>query len=539
MMVAAQTASECCRWSRVVRTPRTWGRLMFLDLRVGNLSEPLTGRHWNSAEVMQQVLWRAALYQQHGLKRGDRVFAHHGNSLEFFTDLLAVWCLGACLVPIDGRLTAFEVETLARAARPRLSLWRGNAESTLTNALESLGVQSLDTSETAVTRSAPAAPAALARHLTLDQDALILFTSGTTGQPKGVVHTHRSLRARWISLQQSLGLAPFRRTLCLLPTHFGHGLICNCLYPWLAGQDLFIMPPFRPELIMQLGTLLDEFDITFMSSVPAVWRLAHKMARPPKRGSLKRVFCGSAPLSGSLWQGIQEWTGARDVFNAYGITETGSWLAGTTVGEYTPEDGLIGEAWGSVIRVLRTKDTTVPPGLCEPTAVDEAGYVWVNTPAIMRGYLDHDDLTEQVVSQGWFFTGDVGLIDKRGWLYLRGREREEINKGGMKIYPGDLDAVVERFPATLDVCAFGFEDPLHGENIGIAVVLQASDESTLHQLYEWSARHLAKHQMPLRWYLLDEIPRTSRGKVNREHVATRCAKLPPLDIHMLRGTGPN
>ena len=92
---------------------------MFLDLKVGGLSEPLTGRRWDQAAVLQQVLRRVAWYQKHGLQRGDRVFAHHGNTLEFFADLLAVWGLGACLVPIDGRLTAFEVETLARAARPR------------------------------------------------------------------------------------------------------------------------------------------------------------------------------------------------------------------------------------------------------------------------------------------------------------------------------------------------------------------------------------------------------------------------------------
>ena len=141
-------------------------------------------------------------------------------------------------------------------------------------------------------------------------------------------------------------------------------------------------------------------------------------------------LCGSAPLSASLWRSIQEWTGAREVFNAYGITETGSWLAGTTVGDFEPEDGLVGEAWGGVVRILRSRKTSTPPGLAEPCRAGESGYVWVNTPALMRGYLDRDDLTEQVVSQGWFMTGDIGLLDERGRLYLRGREREEINRGG-------------------------------------------------------------------------------------------------------------
>ena len=98
-----------------------------------------------------------------------------------------------------------------------------------------------------MTREIPVPPG----RLSLDDDALILFTSGTTGQPKGVVHTHRSLRARWMSLRQSLGIESFRRTLCLLPTHFGHGLICNSLFPWLFGQDLYVLPPFRADLLLR------------------------------------------------------------------------------------------------------------------------------------------------------------------------------------------------------------------------------------------------------------------------------------------------
>jgi len=208
--------------------------------------------------------------------------------------------------------------------------------------------------------------------------------------------------------------------------------------------------------------------------------------------------------------------------NAYGITETGSWLAGTNVGTNTPEDGFIGQAWGGVIRVLRSRDTSISPSEADDCAPGEIGHVWVSTPALMKGYLDRDDLTSQVVSQGWFATGDIGLLDERGHLYLRGREREEINKGGMKVYPGDVDAVVERFASTLDVCTFAIKDELFGEDVGVAVVMRATDDATLTELHRWSSRHLATHQMPRRWYVVDEIPRTSRGKVNRSQVATYC-----------------
>ena len=117
----------------------------------------------------------------------------------------------------------------------------------------------------------------------------------------------------------------------------------------------------------------------------------------------------------------------------------------------------------------------------------------------MKGYLGRDDLTNQVVSQGWFLTGDIGFLDERGFLHLSGREREEINKGGMKIYPSDIDAVVERFEDTIDVCTFAYEDALQGEDVGIAVVLKTNDPVTRHAVDQWAQRHLGRHQIPQRW----------------------------------------
>lgn len=506
---------------------------MFLDLQVGNLIEPLTGRIWDRASILQQFYRRIAYLQHHGLSDSDVVFLHYGNTLEFFVDLLAIWSLGGCVVPIDSRLTTFEVEVLARAARPSISLWLGIPETSAARVLSNMGIKVLDTSE--IADGGPGTPAisVSGNILLLDRPALILFTSGTTGDPKGVVHTHRSLRAKWVALRQSLGLRTFRRTLCLLPTHFGHGLICNCLFPWLSGQDLFILPPFKTEVIVQLGTLLDNNGITFMSSVPTMWRLALKVARPPRSHSLQRVFSGSAPLSAFLWREIQAWTGTREVLNSYGITETGSWVAGTTGSGFSPEDGLIGEAWGAVIKVLKNSDTETPPCLSLECSGGEAGYVWINTPALMKGYFGREDLTRKVVSQGWFYTGDIGLLDDRGLLYLKGREREEINKGGMKVHPADIDAVAERFENILNVCTFGFEDPLYGEDVGIAVVLNEPKRDHLRDLVHWLRQHLGKHQMPQRWYLLDAIPRTSRGKVNRSHVAKICTLLEPIDTRKL------
>lgn len=508
---------------------------MFLDRFPGSITEPLTGRTWDRSTVMDQVAGRVERYRQLGMGTGDRVFLLHGNTIEFFADLLAVWFVGGCAIPIDPRLTSYEVETLARAALPRFAFAKGNMDGAIAASLARTNVEVLESSEVSETQSGTLSTLLSGNLLSLDNPALILFTSGTTGQPKGVVHTHRSLRARWMSLRQCLGVEKFRRTLCLLPTHFGHGLICNCLFPWLSGCDLFLLPPFRPDLLTQFGSILDEHRISFFSSVPTVWRLVLRTAKPPQLGSVERVFCGSAPLSAALWRGIQGWTGTREVLNAYGITETGSWVAGTTVRDFAPEDGLIGEPWGAVIRVLKAAGTDLSPACVEEAAPGESGFLWINTPALMQGYFEREDLTREVVTQGWFLTGDIGVVDERGYVYLRGRQREEINKGGAKIFPGDIDAVAEQHEGTLDVCSFGYEDSIYGENVGVALVLEEPRVAKLRALHGWMCSRLARHQMPQRWYLLEEIPRTSRGKINRKQVADECERQKPVDLRTALG----
>ena len=500
---------------------------MFADLQCGALSELESGRRWSGPEVAVRVARRAEQLRAEGLRRGDRLFILYGNNLEFFVDLLAAWHAGASVVPVDNRLTPFELENFARQVTPKIALIDATVPAALSDQLIMLGVRLLDASAHGADGAASAPAECAAR---LDDEALILFTSGTTGVPKGVVHTHRSLRVRWLSLRQSLGIDCFRRTLCLLPTHFGHGLICNSLFPWLFGQELVIAPAFSPYLLLRLGPVIDEQKITFLSSVPSMWALTLKGSKPPQGKTLQRIHCGSAPLSAHLWRQIQQWSGIQQVYNAYGITETGSWVAGTSIADFEPEDGLVGVPWGAVIKILPSaapQAPFVPGSVC---AVGETGYVWINTPALMQGYYNLPELTEQVISGGWFVTGDMGLIDERGRLYLKGRERDEINKGGAKVYPADIDAVVERFSHARAVCTFAIDDPAYGQNVAMAVVLIRSDDATLRELQAWLKAHLAEFKIPQRWYLVDELPQNSRGKVSRAAVQELCAGLQPVDL---------
>jgi acyl-CoA synthetase (AMP-forming)/AMP-acid ligase II len=501
---------------------------MLLDLRVGALREPLSGRYLDPAGCHRQIIARAVFLQRAGLRRHDRVFLHYGNNIEFFVDLYATWLLGGCPVPLDPRLTAFEIETLAVAARPRFSVWDTDPSEGIVTRLRALEVEILRSTDIA-DGSASTLPRGLPF---IDDAALMLFTSGTTGSPKGVVHSHRSLRSRLASERDVLGLEAFARTLCIVPTNFAWGLVGNCLYAWLSGQELVLMPAFRSDVLLRLGALCDEHDITYLPSVPSMWRTALRMSAPPKKGTLRRIAACTAPLPAATWRDIGKWGSTNDVVNIYGMTECG-WMTWCTSATTTPEDGLVGVPFGCAVHILPFGTTDSDIAFAEPCAPGEAGYVWVQTPALMRGYLDRDDLTEEVISRGCFVTGDLGSFDERGQLFLRGRDKELINVGGVKVYPADVDAALLRSGLVADACTFAAPDPAQGELVAVAVVLPDTPGAEVSAVFRWTKEHLASYQLPRAWYLVSEVPRTARGKLNRTQVAQLCSSQKAIDIRTL------
>jgi acyl-CoA synthetase (AMP-forming)/AMP-acid ligase II len=467
---------------------------------LGAITELESGETWSGEDLLAEVERRAALLAARGVGPCRRVLIVHGQTADFFADLLATFRVGATAAVLDPSLSAPELANVASFLGPALVLRAAGAPVPLE------APQLVCAEEESLEHTVPRTGASL------DDPALVLFTSGTTGEPKGVVHSFRSLGARLALNRAHIGDATLARTLCLLPTHFGHGLIGNALTALYAGGHLFL-GRFSSTLVDDLGVQIATRGIRFVSSVPAMWRMILERDSAPPTPGLERVHIGSAPLSAELWRAVVAWSGTREVVNMYGITEAANWIAGASAAEMEPVDGLIGRAWGGALAV-RGEDGVL--------SARGEGELVVGSPTLMTGYLERQDLTREVLTGGWFRTGDFGTLDDEGCARLSGRIKNEINRGGVKIQPEDVDLVIERHPDAAEACTFALPDPVRGERVAAAVRPRPGAHLEPEALAEWCRERLRPHAVPERWFVVDEIPKTDRGKVKRELVREHC-----------------
>jgi oxalate---CoA ligase len=473
---------------------------MFPDLKnCGSIDDVGLGLRWDTDTLAREVARRAGVLAQCGIGPGSIVAISHTGSALFFADLFAVWTVGAAAACLDNALTEPELQNVLGFIKPAALLVN---RSNISNAL---GVTVL---EFASGRSSePPSGSRQVGEPDPDRPALILFTSGTTGNPKGVVLTYRALQTRIELNAAAIGAVALKRTLVTLPTHFGHGLIGNALTPLLTGGDIVLYPSgaLRGD---QLGRVIDKHRISFLSSVPALWNLVGRSSDPPAGGSLVRVHVGSAPLSAKLWSEIASWSRA-EVVNCYGMTETANWIAGASSRSDGIADGLVGKTWGGAAAVMNGRGVIQGRG---------EGEIVIHSPSLMSGYFDRPDLTAGVMIDGWFRTGDRGAVDDRGRIWLTGRIKDEINRAGFKVQPAEIDNMLERHPAVAEACVFAIPDPISGEVIGAAVRLARHGAAEADELQAWCRERLRRNAVPERWFIVDSIPRNARGKVNREAV---------------------
>lgn len=473
-----------------------------MDLRFsefGSIEDIGYGQYWDPARISAEVASRTADLSSAGVTAGTTVMIAHSHRLRFFADLFAVWTLDCAAACIDPTSTADEIETLTRFISPSAVLVDGSTPSIPAGVSNT---QPINGKLSTANR-----PEQID---TLRRPALILFTSGTTGNPKGVVLSFGALLSRVSLNRAAMGKASQLKTLVTLPTSFGHGLIGNALTPLLSGGDIVLHPVGLP-LAKNLGEIVDQHGIGFLSSVPSFWRMALKFSNSPSENTLKRIHVGSAPLSASLWSDIAKWSRA-EVVNCYGITELANWVAGASSQTEGIADGLVGRPWGGKVAVRSNEAGTQNEG---------DGELLVKSPSAMSGYLHRPDLTSVVFADGWYRTGDTAHLDKHGLVTLTGRIKDEINRAGFKVQPAEIDALLEAHPAVAEACVFGIPDYAGGEAVAAAVCITPGQTSDIESLRQWCATKIRREAIPERWFIVDKLPRNERGKVNRDAVRVK------------------
>ena len=476
---------------------------------LGSVTDLISGERCTQDGLRASADRTAAIVRSVRRSADDYVIIAHGGTADFFGDLFGVWQAGACAVCLAPDLTANELGVICDFVSP-VAILAGRSGGPDVNGVPVPVFQSASDKATGSGKSVSQAGNAL------DRPAVMLFTSGTTGQPKGVVHSFRSLLARVALNRTFVGADALQRSLCVLPTHFGHGLIGNCLTPLLGGDDLYLYPDTSLRGIQGIGAAVAENGISFMSSVPAFWRMALRVLPPLDKQTLKRVHIGSAPLSADLWQGVIDWCGTDDVANMYGITETANWAAGAIASQYAPEDGLIGRMVGGTAAVLDESGEINGRG---------HGEILLQTPSLMNGYHGRDELSAEVLRDGWYLTGDIGEIAADGTMRLTGRQKAMINKAGMKVHPEEVDLLLEQNPNVAEACCFAVPDPVQGEAVGAAVVFaDGADAVPAKELRGWCQARIKPQAVPDKWFFVSSIPKTDRGKINRDAVRDHCMK---------------
>lgn len=428
--------------------------------------------------IRERVKDRAAELSRFGVVPGARAVVAETDPLGYLVAIFACWEIGLIAVAVNPGLRPDECENVVQTTGA--SLW--------------IGPQRANQVMAGTAEPSP---------LRLDDPSLILMTSGTTGRPKGIVHSVRSLFARASLNIAEIGPQVLRETLCVLPVFFGHGLIGNVLTPLLAGGRVHLWPSPALNELMGLADYLDAHRISFMSSVPSFWKLALRVSGRPQP-VLERVHVGSAPLSIEHWRAVAEWCGTRRVFNMFGMTETANWIGGGSLDEAEARDGYVGRLWGGSVAIA--------------AGAGGRGEVLVQSPSMMLGYWQRPDLDEAAFADGWFRTGDIGELDSHGNLILVGRSKSEINRGGIKIQAEEVDMLLERHAAVAEACAFGIPDAIAGEAVAAAIVLADGATFDPEALKAWCRERARDEAVPSRLFAVAAIPRNDRGKIVRADV---------------------
>ena len=349
---------------------------------------------------------------------------------------------------------------------------------------------------------------------TAEDVALVLHTSGTTSRPKRVPLTHANQLTSARAIGETLRLGPDDRCLNLMPLFHIHGLVAGLLAPIVSAGS--VVCPDRPDADAFLGDL-KQWEPTWYSAVPTIHQTILSRVRAAGglggRHTLRLIRSSSAALPPSLMMGLEETFGVP-VIESYGMTEAAHQMASNPLPPRPRKPGSVGPAAGPEVAILGPAGDLLPP--------EVVGEVVIRGPSVTRGYEGATDNATAWVG-GWFRTGDQGRLDADGYLFLTGRLKELINRGGEKIAPREVDEVLLAFEGVAEAVAFAVPHPTLGEDVAAAVVPQPGARLTEEALRLHAFGRLPAFKVPGRILLVGALPKGATGKLQRTGLADRPA----------------
>jgi len=469
--------------------------------------------------AMAQLSWL-------GLTPGATIALVADNCIEFVVGLLAVVSSGARVAPLNPALTSAELSRRLSELSACAVLAPKHLARKLEFAEATAGwIMSVDGSRGAYeariadrSGQSPVSGVAAETIAPIDGEnvALLMFTAGTTSAPKMVPLTHRNLVASVHGISCGYDLSPQDATLIVMPLFHGHGLVAGLLATLASGGSAYLPSTggfsahlFWPDVV-RLG-------VTWYTAVPTIHRILVNRASKEYPSSspvrLRFIRSCSAPLDEELAAAISA-TFRVPVISAYGMTEASHQVSSNPL----PVNGSIktssvGLPTGVEIRIVAEDGKDAAPG--------GIGEISVRGATVTAGYLNNPHANSASFVDGWFRSGDLGSVDADGYLYVRGRLKEIINRGGEKISPGEIDAVLLSNPKVLEAASFGESDAIYGENVQAAVILRPGMEATEGELRDYCRTKLSVFEVPERIYIVADFPRTAKGSTDRRALAVQ------------------
>ncbi len=344
-----------------------------------------------------------------------------------------------------------------------------------------------------------------------DGIALVLHTSGSTGRPKRVPLKHANLVASARTIAETYSLGPEDVALCVMPLFHVHGLVASVLATLLSGGTVVVPGRFNPLAFWR--TVRDD-RVSWYSAVPTLHQLLLARSgteRPAGAEFLRFIRSCSAPLPVEAARRMEERFGVP-VLEAYGMTEASHQMASNPPPPRPRKLGTVGPGTGTRLGIIDEGGQHLPEG--------QTGEVVIQGPGVIRGYENNPGANASAFIDGWFRTGDQGVLDADGYLRLVGRIKELINRGGEKVAPPEVDEVLLAHPAVAEAVCFAVPHSTWGEEVAAAVVLRA--EATEAELLAHCRERMADFKRPKKLYILPSIPRTATGKIQRRAVAAAC-----------------